>query len=486
MKMGKAKKSKRNKSYSGISDHKLKGKTLIPGFANIPNMRLSSWRDERLPELLWACLLASCTDQPAALSTFRQVVSYIVDKIPETPGKTTHTGLSELEECRQRDILSIITGTKENREVLSSLLFFDSLPARNQWARFLPSEEEIDVSPLFQGVARTLDHQSQQSTDCRWLCIMPFLLARKLKIHDKEIIEELFYYPDRGDMRKVRPTIRSMEGSISFMEQQGATEWPQRFWDEALHKTECYSLPSTYPQNQLTLGTTLTRIDEVYQAVCQHMKETTTTTAIDARHDTTFGLALYSLTILNELLRVGNSSAVLGREGLRTILECCITLGYLVHKNDESLWQTYRVYGAGQAKLAFIKLDELDQPSSYVDKNTLQQLANEDMWQEYLPIDLGHWNDTDLRKMSIDANMKDAYDKFYPWTSSFAHGHWGSVRNTVFEICGNPLHRLHRIPKEQTGMLPDVIPDACYLVDRTLELLSIVYPTFNLRVTMQL
>ena len=483
--MGKARKSKRDKSYSRISDHKLKGKTLIPGFADIPNMRLSSWRNERLPELLWACLLASCTDRLAALSTFRQVVNYIVDKIPQAPGKITHTGLSELEEHRQRDIISIITGTKENKKVLRSLLLFESLPARDQWVRFLPSEGKIDVSPLLQGVARTLDHQSQQSTDCRWLRIMPFLLAGKLKMHDKETIEGLSYYPNRGDMRKVRPTIRAMEGVLSLMDQQGTPEWPQRFWDEALRKTECYSLPSTYPQNQLTLGTTLTRINEVHQAVCQHMKETTTTTAIDAKHDTTFGLALYSLTILNEVLRVGNSSAVLGREGLRTLLECCITLGYLVNKNDESLWQTYRVYGVGQAKLAFIKLDELDQAPYYVDKNTLQQLANEDMWQEYLSIDLGHWNDTDLRKMSIVANMKDAYDKFYPWTSSFAHGHWGSVRDTVFETCGNPLHRLHRIPKEQPTMLPDVIPDTCYLVDRTLELLSIVYPTFNLRVTIR-
>lgn len=481
--MGKAKRSKRNVSYSGISDHKLKRKTLIPPFADIPNMRRTSWRDERLPELLWACLLASCTDRRAALSTFRQVANYIADKVPEAPGKTTHTGLSELEEHKQLEIISIITGTRENRDVLSSLLLFDSLPARNQWGRFLPLEGRIDVSPLFQGVARTLDHQSQQSTDCRWLRIMPFLLAGKLKMHDKEAVEEVFYYPDRGDMRKVRPTIRAMEAGLSLTEQQETPEWPQRFWDEALCKTECCSLPSTLPQNQLTLGTTLTRVDEVYQAVCQHMKETTTTTAIDAKHDTTFGLALYSLTILNELLRVGNSSAVLGREGLRTILECCITLGYLVHKNDESLWQMYRVYGAGQAKLAFIKLDELDQAPSYVDKDTLQQLANEDMWQEYLSIDLGHWNDTDLRRMSVDANMKDVYDRFYCWTSSFAHGHWGSVRDTVFEVCGNPLHRLHRIPKEQTRMLPDVIPDACYLVDRTLEILSIVYPNFNLRIT---
>ena len=473
----------RQKTYSGIEQHKLKGKTLTTPWANISNLEPSSWRDERLPEFLWACILSSCIDRAKALATFRCLINHIEKNAREAYDKITHTGLSQIDDHKQQEIISIITGTRENKEVLHSLLLFDGLPAREQWKQFLPPNEDIDISPLIKGVARTLDHQSQESTDCRWLWVMTFIMTGNYTEPDREIVEGFFYYPDRGDMGVIRSHIRALEGALS-LKYRDLSDWPRKFWQEALDKTECYHLPSTQYQSHLDIGTSLARVNEVYQALRHHMSNTITTTAIDPKHDTTFGIALYSLSILNELLRLGNSTSILARGGLRTLLECFITLKYLVDSNNESLWQTYRVYGAGQAKLSFIKLDELDQNPSYVDKNTLQQLANEDMWQEFLNIKLGHWNNTDLRKMSDYAKVKDYYDKYYLWTSSFCHAHWGAVRDTVLETCGNPLHRLHRIPRENPRMLPDVITDACCLTDKILQLLSILYPTFNLRVTL--
>jgi len=481
MASNKKKPKTRQKVYSGIGQHKQKGKILIPPFAGIPNLNRSSWMDERLPELLWACILISCTDREKALATFRRVINYVEKNAPEAYGKITHTGLSQINETKQQEIISIITGTEENKEILHSLLLFDNLPIRDQWKDFLPSHGEINLSPLFKGVASSLNHQSQQSTDCRWLWIMTLIMTGHAITHDKETLEGFFYYPNQGDMRKIRPTIRSME--LAFSLPNNVTEWARNFWEEALYKTECYPFPSTQEHYNINPGTSLPRVNEVYQALRHHLNKTASTTAIEPKHDTTFGIALYSLSILNELLRLGNSTSILPRSGLRTLLECFVTLKYLIDKNEQTLWQTYRVFGAGQAKLAFIKLDELEQKPSYVDNNTLQQLANEDMWQEYLNINLGHWNNTDLRKMSDFAKVKDDYDKYYSWTSSFCHGQWGAVRNVVFETCANPLHRLHRIPRENPLMLPDVIIDACYLTDKILELLSYVYPTFSLRVT---
>ena len=126
----------------------------------------------------------------------------------------------------------------------------------------------------------------------------------------------------------------------------------------------------------------------------------------------------------------------------------------------------------------------MDELPGYVQAETLSVLANEDVWEEFLPIELGHWEKANLRELSIQANVKDVYDKFYGWTSTFTHGHWGAVRDSVFDTCGNPLHRLHRIPRNNTRALPDVIPDACYLVDGILEFLSKSYPTFSNRVTL--
>jgi len=131
-------------------------------------------------------------------------------------------------------------------------------------------------------------------------------------------------------------------------------------------------------------------------------------------------------------------------------------------------------------------LDTVTEDTSYVDIDTLVLLANEDMWEEYLPIELGHWVNSNLRNLSIEAGMKDIYDEFYAWTSTYAHGHWGAVRDSVFTTCGNPLHRLHRIARETPKSPPDVIPDACRLIDRLLSLLDQCYPNFTERVTIKI
>ena len=102
-----------------------------------------------------------------------------------------------------------------------------------------------------------------------------------------------------------------------------------------------------------------------------------------------------------------------------------------------------------------------------------------------LDIDLSHWDQTDLRKMSEEAGVKDVYDQFYDWTSAFTHGNWCAIRDAVFDTCGNPLHRYHRIPRESIRALPDVVPDACQLVDKVLKVVSELYPEFRHSVTLE-
>ena len=242
-----------------------------------------------------------------------------------------------------------------------------------------------------------------------------------------------------------------------------------KFWDECLVKTPCVPSNSTFIEADISAGTTEERLEEVSDFLVKHTHNTQTTSGVDAQQDTVFGMGLYCLGLLRELLRVGSCHSISARTTLRTIAECYITLAYLAKKDDAELWQSYRVYGAGQAKLAFLKLDESVNEPSYVDVQTLEQLAKEDLWQEFLNIDLGHWDNTNLRKMSMEAGVKDVYDQFYDWTSTFAHGHWGAIRDTVFETCINPLHRLHRIPRQSARTLPDVVPDACQLVDKNIR-----------------
>ena len=427
-----------------------------------------------------------------ALCLFRQIAKYIAN-LPEEVrfGDVTHIGLSKLPSERLHEVLSIILAGEEQKQVLTSLLLLDNLPSRETWIELLGMDRVADDwRPLMIAVGNTLWHQSQASTDCRWLRSMCVVVGCDMALQPAER-KGILGYPNHGDLRMVRPTIRAHEcvinGATGFSEINGERlAWADKFWDECLVNTSCFPLNVNSDKSDVSVGTTVDRLGEVKNMLVVYSHKTRATSSVDAQHDTVFGIGLYCLGLIQELLQIGNCNSISARTILRTITECYITLAYLAKKDDADLWLSYRVYGSGQAKLAFLKLDESNDEASFVDIQTLKELANEDMWQELLNIDLGHWDNTNLRKMSIEANVKDVYDRFYDWTSAFAHGHWGAIRDTVFCTCGNPLHRLHRIPRESPRVLPDAIPDACKLVDKILEIVAQLYSSFPHRVTLEI
>jgi hypothetical protein len=129
----------------------------------------------------------------------------------------------------------------------------------------------------------------------------------------------------------------------------------------------------------------------------------------------------------------------------------------------------------------YLKLVDAEQLPKYVDLESLEALANEDLWQEYLDIDLGHWANKDLRRMSEEVGIKGTYDRYYGWPSSYVHAQWGAVRSTVFSTCLNPLHRLHRVPRPPRQDFEDVSWDAVTLGNLLLELVDKAYPGLTVR-----
>lgn len=435
-----------------------------------------------MPEMLWAALIFAILPRPKAINIIRDLVVF-VSKIQNTVPvyDLTHTGLAELPPDLLDTILEFLASRRQAGEVLRPLLLLNELPARDQWKNAIAQEpSQYDWEPLRVAVLRTLDHQSQEATDCRWVRVISHYYAGMIKIPSREDIMNLLYYPERGNMRQVRPSIRSLEGilpGLDFIERQ----WPPKFWAQCLADTECYPLNFLTREDSAVESISREHISSLYDLLILHNINTITTTAIDPKHDTVFGTALYALSVLRELVEFGGDS-VHAQMGLRSILECFITLSYLQKKNDPDLWRSHRVFGSGQAKLTFLKCDEMEERPKCIDMQTLELMMNEDAWEESLEINLGHWNNSNLRKTSETAEVKDEYDRYYAWTSTYTHGHWAAIRDSVFDICGNPLHRGHRVPRLVARKLPSVIPDACRLVDRILEIVSNIYPEFSHRI----
>jgi len=475
------KKSRSGKNRTSLQNHKKVGKQLQSGFAVVADkVTFSSWSNERLPEMIWVAIIRVIDGQDYAIAEFRRILSFIGEHSEkEQFSDISLTGISKLPEELREEFIEFVLENKTTASALVVLALFENLPARDAWIKFLPSVE-ANISLLMDAVGFNLPHQSQEATDCRWLKLMTQVISGKFHV-PREMAEEWFGYPYEGDLKKIRPSIRASEMAENPLVEKDLT-WPNAFWDEAWEKSPCLALVEE-KESGIAEAVTISRteISSLLSEIESHWSATHSTTAIDARHDAIFGIALYSIRVLDEMLGVGIGTGVLGRLGLRTILEVHISLRYLLQKDDSSLWKKWRTYGAGQAKLNALRFDELMDAPKHIDQRTLETIAGEDLWEEFLNIELGSWSGLDLRKLSEKAGLKDAYDTHYSWTSGYSHGTWGPIRESCYETCGNPLHRLHRYPLRKS--LPDTLMDACLLVNVILDDLDKSYPGFAHRVS---
>lgn len=461
----------------------------------------TSWLDDCLPNLLWAAVVISEVERDTALEIFRGVVRATIDHVAKHDELfVTHNYLAIASNEEFDAMMAPVLGSEALKKVMPALLFSTWLPDREHWARhFEPMEENVAAGILMAAVGRAHFHQSQEATDLRWLKMLSLIFAQKRMQFDQSFqkqLEEIAYYPNEGDMRAVRPTIRAMEmgtRTIEFGAEEMAASWPkdraplskydpEPFWKEMQEKTSCL-VPSKFEQAEVGASDTRKELHKINGLLLGHFHKSAHTTKADARHEGAFGIALYAFHLALVAAATPTNSLAEGRIILRTVLELVITLHYLTIKDDATIWLQYRKYGQGQSKLAFLKNVREEEIPGFIDLEQLEEFANEDRWMELEDIELGHWANLNLRKMSEEAGLKDLYDKFYDWSSGYVHGQWASARSTVFINCLNPLHRFHRIPGPFGQQFPSILVDVSKLLNRMLDDINRLYPAFKPRIT---
>lgn len=479
--------SKKRSLGSSLSDHKQDGKTLVPPYARLPaETTLSSWREERLPDVLWAALICAAFQRDQYLDLFRGIADNHQKNQEIDSAGMGHSRFKALTDEEFDCLLGPVLANSDAIEALKPLMMFANLPDRHHWSRYLPSTEQTDQawSKIAKAMAGTLWHQSEKSTDIRWLKVLTLMSAGKMHFTAgmEKIAAEIAEYPNNGDMKKVRPTIRATEMAFTMEPDETSSNWCDDFWTQCLADTLCMPAPLQTAE-QLDVGAVGEQTFEIYDQLVEHFHKTDKSSDIDARHDSVFGIALYSMTLFITLLQSSSHQRLQGRVFLRILTELYITLKYLVLKDSDTIWKKYRMYGEGQAKLSFLKMLDFEGKDvpNYIQVDELEALANEDRWEEFVEIDLGSWAKLSLRQMSIEIDAKETYDKYYPWPSGYVHGHWTSVRDTVFDLCVNPLHRYHRIPSPPRINMPSVAVDALKLCNLILDLVNQAYPSFKPR-----
>lgn len=491
-------KEEKGKLFSSLDDHKRMGKKLMAPFlaALGDKMALASWRDTGLHEFLWAALIRANLGQTEALRIFRQIVVRA-----KNSGKNyketfiSHSVLSALSDDVFDELFQPILNHSDAIEILPALLFFDCLPDRHHWARHLKQPTGMHSDYLVRAVGVCLDHQSQESTDIRWMKVAYFaIVAERLHFpaERKDRVEELRLYPDYGDQRTVRPSIRALEMSLrgpdektglarevpQSLEDKVPRPWHENFWRECFQNTPCMP-PRPLKPPRIDVKDYQDQFFNLLQKLSEHFIASLKSTEVDARRDGAFGLAMYSIVLSFGLIHVHQRAEA--RIILRSIVEVFITLRFLTHHDNPTLWRQFRTYGTGQAKLAFLKNLRSEDLPDFLRLEELETYANEDMWQELQDIDLKSWANRNLRSMAEEAGVKNIYDKYYDWSSGYVHGGWASIRDTAFTTCLNPLHRFHRIPFIPRFDMPSALPDAAKLVNSVLDVIDHLFSSFKPR-----
>lgn len=484
--------SKRASNSTPLSDYKQTKKILTPPMASIPNVVLQSWINDRLPDMLWAALIRHGHPGDSGYAIFRQILRWLADNSVEGEvAGVTHTDISNMaDSLRTKFITEIVSiaGT----DALRPLLLLPELPAYSDWKKALSSAESTpdkDWELMAESVQGVLWHQSQEATDVRWVKLMGMVLRGNINFFNgvEDNLDELNSYPNKGDQRSVRPRIRSMEMMSNMTDVK--PEWPEKFWDFVYSVTSCFpeigwqetDIKKRYKDMSLDKKFYGQTLADIRQALMDHFMATSRSTKIDAKHESVFGLAIYALDTFIENCILETASTISGRATARIIFETYITLAHLSKKETDGdpAWDSYRDYGNGQMNLINRKYVDESLVSAMVDPEKIERLANEDKWSEYVPINLGNWDETDLRKISISLGIKELYDKYYPYTSGYIHANWGAVRESSFQTCYNPLHRLHRVPSYGLPILPGVNEDCLKLLNLIFELVDNAYPDFK-------
>ncbi|MDP2229010.1 MAG: hypothetical protein Q8J78_16215, partial [Moraxellaceae bacterium] len=162
--MAKKRKKQKTRNTSGLEHHKKVGKTLIPPLMALPQMRFQSWTNERIPELLWACLLRSVLPQSVALAMFREIAAEgFKHKDDDTATKYSALYHSHLRDVPGNMIQKIVSTAKRHPlgyAALRPLLLLETLPHREVWKAELAMEpQEDDWKTLGDAVLKVLDHQ---------------------------------------------------------------------------------------------------------------------------------------------------------------------------------------------------------------------------------------------------------------------------------------------------------------------------------------
>lgn len=468
-------------NHSKLSDHKFKkGKFITPWNEVISQLgQENSWYHGRFPEYLWLAMIIEHYGRTEGLIKCRSIIKKLVEKVPDllTP---RFSKILHLDSDKQNEIYNYILSIIDVRVLtpLTAIFTYSSYPVFS--AKFhtgMPIEERIDLINSI--MKKASDHQSDLSTDVRFIVIYFNLLSGRLYI-PSETLNMLLEYPTlphkNEKMRIIRPMIRSVEiGQVEFDPYD--SDYLDVFWERVSRMSDCELFYIELTENTPDTDEYMNNVKTVLRYYTDLL---VSANPLDDKMLVLLGIATYSYKRLLELVKHELFHTISGRSIVRVLIEDYIMMKYLLQNESthDNIWAEYQYYGIGQYKLIVERYLQSGKtlPNSHVHYDYMDMLVNEYKNKEFIDMDTTYFNKQNIRGKAISVGEKDLFDFYYDYDSAFEHGLWGAIRESSLIKCNSPSHQYHCIPDiEDNQKMKSVWNDCVEIMNKTLAVLEEVY-----------
>lgn len=471
------------KKYSKLSDHAFKKGKFITPINNMPLMHEledeKSWTYGRMPEYLWIGLILKYYGRDEGLRKSYGIISTLHKLAPDLYTARMSQIITLQADIQKKFYDYIISiGAKEALAPLTIFLTASKAPVFAEC--FYCPEQSIEdrCETIIQTMRDIMDHQSNESTDIRFVALYFNLLSGKVHLL-KEQVDLLTAYPTANHsdeiMRMARPTVRSHEMMILTFEKIDST-YLKEFWRCVSEMTDCSIFVIEFPEEQRNITAYMEKLHEVFTYLSELF---VATDPLNDKMNVLLGIATYSYKRMKEIYEHQLFNSISGRSCVRVLIEDYIMMKYLV-KNEPShdnIWRDYQLYGMGLYKLVLARHRESGvSVESHFDERYIEALVNEFKGEEFIDMDTKYFDKHNIRLKAEDVGEKNLYGLYYDYDSSFEHGLWGAIRESSLLKCNNPAHKYHCVPDvEDETRLKTVLPDCVMVMNKTVSFLDEVY-----------
>ncbi len=471
----------------------------------IPNLKLSYWLKDDLPDMLWLVFLCSEYGDRGMVMA-RKVFDTVEQLFKEKYGDlenvpkdiwvfgriSSFDGIPEDLRPKLVERLKLlgIYDTVFPRQFGVAISRYDTPPAKWLWGYPVPpkgySKEEFKKAEelLSKTIESSQSGSNKVSTYAKMAVTSAMFSSGRVKVTPAigdELAELLPNYPNglNEDQRKsAESRMRAMYQGLSMNshEDRGDTslDWAKQFWRTNWTLYDCMtnSVPDRMTKEEHdALHKYRTRLAERLIKLQNNFYKASDTDPDlydPIRYEVLTGIVSRMVRAVSIATNTPTMWSTEHGSGLiRGIVEARIVLAWLLIKDDQDLYKKYQNFGQGHLKLLKLQLEE------YIDKQVkpnpdleqyikeLDAEVNQDISEEFQEIQAGgnFAGSTDTRKMADAVGLGDDYRFIFAPASSSFHGEWSIIEQFALERCKNPLHRGHHLPRKDAtvAMGPQLI-----------------------------